>query len=181
MKQPIPIRKGMRQARKLTRSEAQSNEIARLNSLGSSLQLQLQKSNYQLDVAVQVLNVVVSEIAAQAGVSFEDRVKAIRSEIPIFAVRQKASPREAMVVNGKPKDVWFWDRAPGASGYRYRFITEATRTEGGQEVPGKPLKWNVIGNNVIENPDGYPSIQVFPIYAPMIPEKAPELVPVPAN
>ena len=169
MKHPIPIRKGMRQMPKPTKFEALANEIGRLNSSISSLQLQLQKSNYQLDVAIQVLNVVVSETTEKAGISFEERVKAIRSEIPIFAVRQKASPREAMIVNGKPKDVWFWDRAPGASGYRYRFITEATRTEGGQEVPGKmwekPLKWTSStdqrhreSGRISEHP-GFPDLQ----------------------
>ena len=153
MKHPIPIRKRMRQMPKPTKFEALANEIGRLNSSISSLQLQLQKSNYQLDVAIQVLNVVVSEFRSDNGITFEERVKAIRSEIPIFAVRQKASAGEAMIVNGKPKDVWFWDRAPGASCYRYRFITEATRTEGGQEVPGKPLQVERHRRtNVIENP-----------------------------
>ena len=181
MKQPIPIRAGIKQQRKPTKFEALANEIGRLNSAVGSIQLQLQKSNYQLDVAIQVLNLVVSEVTAKTTINFEERVKAIRSEIPIFAVRQKASAGEAMIVNGKPKDVWFWDRAPGASSYRYRFITEAQRTEGGKMLPGKPLDWVIGESNVIENPQGYPSIQVFPVYAPMIPETAPESDPAPTN
>ena len=67
MKQPIPIRAGMKQQRKPTKFEALANEIGRLNSAVGSIQLQLQKSNYQLDVAIQVLNLVVSEVTAEDG------------------------------------------------------------------------------------------------------------------
>ena len=174
MNRPTPINQGRKLGRKLSKYEQLAAQNKRLQQQVSQLALQQQKTAYQLDVAIQVLNIVVAEVTAESSVDFNARVIEIRSQIPLFAIRQQAASSERMIVNGQPKDIWFWDRAPGAISYRYRFITAPIRTQDGKTLPGRPLEWRVTTENMVENPDGYPSIQVFPNYDSVSAEELPE-------